>query len=262
MIKVNGEVLKTETFPNGEIKIKDFKVESENNISFKFHSCVDIVNLIMIKSHIDENNSRANNYLHINYFPFSRMDRTIKGDLFTLKGMCKLINDMNFDIVYTSDNHSNVTDALLDRNVNKTMIPVLLKEVEKEFDIDFLFYPDLGALKRYRFDNYKSLVGEKDRDPFTGWITKYEVREKENLIEKNIVIIDDLCSGGKTFELASIELNRLGANKIILCVSHVEENIFNGSIFKENSLIDCVYSTNSIIDSLKSFEKLKIVKVF
>ena len=264
MIKVNGEALKTETFPNGEIKISEFIVKNENNISFKFHSHVDFINLLMVKNHIDENNSRSKNYLCIDYFPYSRMDRKIKGDLFTLKGMCKFINKMNFDVVYTSDNHSNVTDALLDRNVNKSMIPLLLKEVEKEFNIDYILYPDLGALKRYRIDDYKSLVGEKVRNEQTGRIESYEIKSSISLKDMTILIIDDLSSFGGTFAHASDKLKKLGAEKIYLAVAHCENAILDGRLLKpiNGRAIDKVFTTNSIIDKSKETEDLMIIDIF
>ena len=67
----------------------------------------------------------------------------------------------------------------------------------------------------------------------------------EDIKDKNVLIVDDLCSKGGTF-IASAELiKKAGAKRVCLYVSHCEDAIFNGKILKTD-FVDMVYTTNSI----------------
>ena len=244
MIYINGEELKITKFPNNESKIEtpisDYK---KNRIILKWESDEDFINLMFVKDWLD-NSMRNVAYLHILYMPYSRMDRLIPGSLFTLKTICNFINSLNFNEVIVCESHSDVTSALLNKcSVHETSISLLMNS---DLNPDYIFYPDAGAQKRYHLDNYKELVGFKERDLQTGRIKKYNVFGE---IEEgsSIAIIDDLCSYGATFDLASRQLKNIGAGDIYLIVTHCEKSIMSGNIFKNNN-IKKVLTTNSIID--------------
>lgn len=265
MIKVNGEKIEVVKFPNGESLIKNTGVlkdikqlEDAIEMTLKFENDEDLMHMIFIKKHLDEMN--LDTILKIPYLPYSRMDRTEGKNVFTLKYICSLINNLNFKKVIVYEPHSDVSTALLDRCevVNST-----LEYLEKLTQIlnfnsdDYIFFPDQGAEKRYskHVKGFNLLTGIKERDFETGWIKKLDVVGEKPNKDFRVIILDDLCSRGGTFMMSAKKLKELGAKEIYLVVTHCEDTIFDGDILKTD-LIDGVYTTNSILS--KKHDKIHI----
>lgn len=254
MILLNGRVIDITMFPNNEILIRDISNVSDslNVIDFKFESNEDFINLMFIKKHIDEKSPRSITKLNIPYLPYSRMDRTEGKNIFTLKYICEFINSLKFDKVMTFEAHSNVSLALLDRlentNYSVNLAKQCMEDISFDKEKDYIVFPDDGSKKRYgnEFKDCKLLTCTKHRDFLTGKITSLQVNEPVTTNFKAI-IVDDLCSYGGTFMMASNSLKELGAEEIYLCVTHSEDGLFLGNIFK-TSHIDKVYTTDSIFD--------------
>ena len=117
------------------------------------------------------------------------------------------------------------------------------KEVMNKF---ITFYPDEGAMKRYSsLLDFPYAFGIKKRDWETGNILGLEVMNKEIVKDKNILIIDDICSKGGTFYYAAKALKELGAHSIYLYVTHCEKTITSGNIYYGNEIAQ-IFTTNSI----------------
>lgn len=253
MVYVNGRKLNIEKFPNNEVCIRDYiDLGQRNEITLKFESNEDILNLMFFKKHLDEKVPTNRTTLNIYYLPYSRMDRTEGTNVFTLKYLCQIINALNFEKVLTYEAHSNVSLALLDRveNVNYSvdLANKCMKDISFDKSKDFLVFPDDGAKKRYAndFKGYKFLTCTKKRDFLSGRITSLEINE-EITGDFKAIIVDDLCSYGGTFVMASEALSEKGASEIYLCITHSEDGLFKGNIFKDD-VIDRVYTTDSILD--------------
>lgn len=258
MILIDGDQINIIKFPNGESKIDIPKIRPRMNIVFKWESDNDLIDLMMIKKYIDDHNGTAN--LTILYMPYSRMDRRIGNSVFTLKYVADFINSLYFDSVTIYDPHSDVTPAIINKCNIYTIMPELMNGLINEIGIpDYIFYPDAGAQKRFKME-IPGLVGFKDRDEETGRITKYNV-SGDLTSESSIVIVDDLCCYGGTFDLASQQLKDLGAGDIYLVVAHCEKAILEGNIFKSEN-IKKVFTTNSIIDKSCSSERLNIYELY
>lgn len=262
MIYLNGEKVEIKKFPNGEALINAEKlnpITGINEIKLKFESDEDITHLIFLKSHLDERKIKCN--LTLPYLPYSRMDRTEGTMVFTLKYLCKLINDLNFESVTIFEPHSEVSSALLDRvnivNMSKILAEDLLRKLNDGKDEVYLVYPDAGAEKRYRkLINYeKVLTASKERDFKTGYIKNLEIKNSAEVKDFKAIIVDDLCSKGGTFMLTASKLKEIGANEIYLVVTHCENTIFEGGLLKSD-LIKGIYTTDSILD--KNHEKIKV----
>ena len=262
MLLFNDKKVNVKLFPNGEsyLDTKSLEIRTENNIlKLKFEGDNDIIHLIFIKSYLDE--LKVPCILLLPYIPYSRMDRTEGKRLFTLKYFSKIINNLNFDKVIVHEPHSDVSIALLDRvEVINTTIEITKDLLEKYHNENvYLVYPDAGAEKRYsKMLNHKFLTAIKERDFSTGYITSLKINEKIPKEEFTAIIVDDLCSQGRTFILAAKQLRALGAKEIILVVTHCEDTIFRGDILYTD-LISKVYTTNSILNKVD--EKLIIKKV-
>lgn len=253
-VKINGIEFGNELFPNNEriFKSLPWQICAQNfiRVDFKYETDFDIWKLIVAKKYLDDKFNGTVIVLNMLYVPYSRMDREIEGYTFSLKYFCDLINSLNFHQVKVLDTHSNVTEALINHLYKINGQDLVDKVIEKE-NPDYVFYPDSGALKRYSEtiklpENIGVFYGNKQRDLNTGKILKFElINCPEDIKDKNILIVDDLCSKGGTF-IASAELiKNAGAKRVCLYVSHCEDSIFDGKILKTD-FIDMVYTSNSI----------------
>lgn len=268
MILINNIEIQTETFPNGEVKIKSQDIDdlineelgTQDLLTLKYESPQDLLNLIFIKRHIDENYNTQTS-LRIAYMPYSRMDRTKELTVFTLKYMAEIINSLNFISVFVQEPHSDVTIALLNNCFELELSKELLSQKVDNNIIDkesYLVFPDSSADKRYNDGGWENtLTCIKQRDFETGRIKSLEIVGEKPTKPFKAVIIDDICSKGGTFKLVGEKLKEMGATEIVLVVGHCEDSIYEGDILNTN-VIDRVYTTNSILSEVKH-EKLDVV---
>ena len=275
MLKVNNNLIKVNHFPDKTQSIVlDFHIHSgENNITFnwRYENDEEMVTLIFLVNHFKEIYSNKKYILNLGYVPNSRMDRTKSiTEVFTLKYFCNIINSLEFDEVKIFDVHSNVTPALLNRVRQDTRVVSIIYKAIKKYNPDVLFFPDEGSCKRYS-EMLKSFYGEiemampaiayanKDRDWNTGKIKGLIVQNGEIVKDKNVLIIDDICSKGTTFIYSAKALKELGAKEINLYISHCENTILEGDMIK-SGLIENIYTTNSIFT--EKHEKIFVDNIF
>jgi ribose-phosphate pyrophosphokinase len=169
--------------------------------------------LMQIKNILDNMFPQSIVDLNLPYIPFGREDRHMtECEPFSLKIFSKIINDMNFRKIVTTNPHSIVSSALIDRlcvlddfsNVSK-----FLYDKRILYDI-VLVAPDAGAYKRVSelakylqkgvFNVIDVVQAHKKRN-IHGVVT--EIRVEDIQFNANIVVYDDIIDGGKTFiELA------------------------------------------------------------
>lgn len=265
MIYLNNAKVNITRFPNGEslINSEDLSINNDiNTLKLKFENDSDITHLIFIKGHLDELNVKCR--LIIGYMPYSRMDRTEGMTVFTLKHLCRLINNLKFEEVLIFEPHSDVCVALLDRvkvvNMSKDLATTALEKISDNNEPIYIVYPDSGAAKRYgkQISYDKILTANKERDFKTGHIKKLELCGSIEAKSFKALIVDDLCSKGGTFMLTAEKLKELGASDIYLAVTHCEDTIFDGEILN-GTLISKVFTTNSILS--KAHEKIEVTNI-
>lgn len=235
-------------FPNNEIEyieITDKLIESNKTFKLIYENNEDLFNLMVMKKALDQYIPNFTNLnktkLIIPFFPYSQMDRAINGKLFSLKYVSELINSLNFDIVKIYDPHSNVLPALIKNCVIEYPIKLFMVFNKKHYDL--VIYPDNGAAKKYsELLDIKYRFGNKVRDLDTGKILKYEIIADESDIEgKSVIIIDDLCMGGRTFKECATVLHNMGASNIDLFITHLmpqsEEFVKTHKDYHINNLI-------------------------
>lgn len=265
----NKEVkINLDKFGDGTLKCSLSNAENEYSIaayaSRRFYATIkwcydddsELFALICITNELKEINPEFKICLELPYIPHARQDRHVSGRLFTLKSFAQVINSLNFYHVYVTDPHSDVATALIDRCVVDYGFNFKWKQ-----DKVWMF-PDHGAAKKYASlpDAPKDyIIGNKKRN-FEGRIESYElINFKEGTEE--VWIRDDICSYGGTFVAAAKALKEKGVKTVYLVLSHCENNIHKGDVFK---YIDKVYTTDSLyfeehpqIELYKSFRKIK-----
>ena len=237
--------------------------EIEFVLNFKYHTDIDLVNLYSINKIISTSELKKHKVnLFIWYMPYSRMDRKIEGDVFTLEYVCLMLNSMCLDKVYIVEPHSNVTMNLLKNSYAiypaKEWLPIIKEKVGFK-PTDSIVLPDKGAKKRYGEFEKDICILDKKRNPTTGEILSMNIIEGSVNKDSTCIIIDDLCSKGGTFEYAARILKSLGAKKVYLVVTHCEENIFNGKLLDSDSPIDKIFTSRSILST--EHEKIEFIDI-
>lgn len=270
MIKVNGDIVGNNHFPDNTLALRQHKSSSSYRITWNYENDSELFSIICLAKHLKD----ATCILEMPYCPHARMDRVENSeDVFTLKYFCEVINSLNFAQVIITDPHSNVCIALLNnvKVINATefiqeaLSNIVVKEtgeIGHEYRMEcyknlVMFYPDEGAMKRYsKMSELPYSFGIKNRDWKTGKILGLDIMNKELVKDKNVLIVDDICSRGGTFTHSAKTLKEAGVKNIYLYITHCENTIEKGSILTDG-LVNHIYTTNSIYTG--SNEKITIL---
>lgn len=235
--------------------------DDELVITTRIHSGNDLLALLMAKAAVDAWLEFPDIKLFLPFMPYARMDRqVVGGDAAGLKVIADLINRMDFDQVHVFDPHSSQTYLELKdcvcHQANDFIRWVFNAErdrVKKAHDVPELAWviPDKGATKRFKLfeaDNivpWRIIQCDKRRDGASGQLT-VDIAVEENLVGLTCVIVDDICDGGGTFLPIAEKLKALGADRVVLAVSH---GIFSkGIVDLVGHGIEHFYTTNSFQD--------------
>ena len=102
-------------------------------------------------------------------------------------------------------------------------------------------------MKRYSEHFTKPYAfGMKKRDWETGKILGLDIIHPENIVDKNVLIVDDICSRGGTFYHSAKALKAAGAKSVSLYVTHLEKTVILGEMASTDGLVDHIYTTKSI----------------
>lgn len=274
----NG-VVEVNHFPDKTQRLNIYVPTDATNaiITWKYSSDEEMVTLFFIVNHLREKSKNIRLVLNLGYTPNARMDRVKTNDeVFTLKHFCKFINSLEFDYVYVRDPHSNVTPALLNNvvviNPNSAISSLygsLCGEDGRKNDL-CVFYPDAGAMKRYSDVSVSGEVfyGEKVRVWETGEIKGLDIHNKmysspvDTLEGKDFLLVDDIISCGGTMYHSVKKLKELGAGKIYLYCTHLEDSAFDpekGMIAKlfNEGLVETLYTQDTLFSGQN--DKIKFV---
>ncbi len=232
-ILINQKPIDTLKFPAGEshVTVSPKQITQTIDIEALLDSNDRIMELLLTIDAVRRLNPIAKIELTIPYFPYARQDRVCNaGEALSVKVMANLINSLKCDRVTIIDPHSDVTPALLNNCDVITQADIIAKSnlagrIKEENWA--LIAPDAGAVKKTQ-QVAKSLASEdflpdilyadKVRNTKTGKIT--HTRFKGEVNKRKVLIIDDICDGGKTFiELAKV-LQAKGVEQIYLYITH------------------------------------------
>lgn len=269
MIVLNNKfVIGQNHFPDGTLRLSVPNCYPMQ-ISWYYDNDEELITLIYLVKHL--RNSPVGNPsqipLFMPYVPNARMDRTeVSKNVFTLKCFSEIINALNFECVVIVDPHSTVSTALIDRVKvidPKWFLDRVAGEIYEEHPEEkiTIFYPDAGSVKRYSGAIKEPYVfGNKIRDWDTGKIKGLDViGDMERIKDRNILIVDDICSKGGTFYHSAKKLKELGAKDIYLYVTHCENTVLQGELIR-SGLVKRIFTTDSIYTA--EHELIKVVRRF
>lgn len=222
---------KVSTFPGGEEYLSLPKTLPRSPVQIKvfadIRSSKEVMQLLLLTDALHRvSDPRAYFSLVIPYLPYARQDRVCaKGESFSLKVFAKLINDLNYEEVLVTDCHSEIGLALLDNVRHITQVQAIADDVGS-FNLlsncDVVVAPDLGAAKKAK------AVAEFFGKPVVQCLKtrhkdgKVSIEVLGNILNKNAVVVDDICDGGATFLALAEELGQVRSLNL-----HVTHGIFS-----------------------------------
>ena len=234
-------------FPVGErhVQIEETPIFGSIVIRWEYEHDNELIEVMLLVNAIRQRDASAIIELVCPYVPFSRQDRVhVKGEPLSIQFVANCINASRFERVTITDPHSDVTPALLERctviEQHEIFGPVL--QYQREF---VLVSPDGGALKKvYKLAAIVKAEAviecSKRRDVRTGAIDGVVVPSYyAQYAGYEAIIVDDICDGGKTFVELAKALQREGAKKITLMVTH---GFFTKGLGVFEGLIDHIYT--------------------
>ena len=205
--------------------------------------------------------------LYVPYFLGGRSDRKFgEGQTNYLKNViCPIINSQKFNKVVVMDPHSDVLEACLDNFVkigNFELVEFALDSInDKNLT---LISPDAGALKKIfdvaaKFEIENVVTASKVRDMKTGDIIRTELPTMNLDGINHIVIIDDICDGGRTFVELARAIREITNLPIYLVVTH---GVFSAGFSELQKHFTNIFTTNSIVDRYDTNGFVKQLNVF
>ncbi len=263
-IFLSGEAYTKIIYPAGELQVRlteatQAKLAEVEDISViaRITTADQVVELCLLWDALQEAaNDTAKRRLILPYLPFARADRRfVEGDCFGLGVFAQLINTLQAQVV-TLDAHSAVAKNEIHDLTDISALPFISQAMRKfahgqnAGSITVLF-PDDGARKRYKLPaviedtNITILNCSKKRDPATGKFIGFHVPNIDEFPKQTpVIIVDDICDGGGTFNgiadaLKDYELT-LG-----LYVTH---GIFSKGMSALNDRFHSIYTTDSFAE--------------
>ena len=199
----NAEGVRFLLFPDNQphVNVEGIEGRDEVKVVCSLNNSLVLLHLLQTANALGHLNARKK-VLVIPYLMAARYDRLmVPGDSFDLEVVAQLINSCGFEKVLLLDAHSEVAVKLINNSVsikNRQMVESYTMEDA------ILICPDSGAAKKIAEyqgwnNNLKEIVYcNKKRELSTGRIS-LEVTEPERCLNRNCVIIDDICDGGGTF---------------------------------------------------------------
>ena len=237
-------------FPGGEtfLKVPDIDMPDFFSITLHFQGNNDLFNLALLVDAVRrEYGNTPRIHLCMPYLPYARQDRVCNpGESLSVKVVADFINGLKLASVRCDDIHSGVGESLLD-NLNHFSLTTCFYGVVSAFHRDetVLVSPDAGANKKVlelaKTYGYQHVArADKTRDVLTGFITGTAVYS-EHVGDKDFLIVDDICDGGRTFIELAKELKKLTRGNVYLYVTH---GIFSAGYEVFTGLIDHIYVSN------------------
>ena len=204
-------------FPAGEVHFKikpptfPFTARNLSTIIFivDIESCQDLILLKLLSDYFISYGREI--IIDLIYTPYSRQDRkTSYYEPFSFKTFTEILNSCHFSKVTIHDPHSDVIPALIKNCEVMTRLNIIMKYCNDILTEDSIIVsPDSGAMKinneiAHNF-NFNHISATKVRDVQTGEISHTELHTSLDLKDKRLIILDDICDGGRTFiELAKV----------------------------------------------------------
>ena len=227
-IQVNGYHINHSQFSGGEchINIQAIKLDQHTYVHANLNQPDKIMQLLLTVDAIRRIVPTTQIELTIPYFPYARQDRVCNpGEAFSLEVMANLINQLHCDQVTVYDPHSSVLTALLNNIHVITQVDIITQSPLAKIIQNQPFTlvgPDAGSKAKVaqlaKALNVDAIYCTKVRNSHTRQIEQSIV--PDTISNQHLMIIDDICDGGRTFNELAKKLKPKGVESIYLYVTH------------------------------------------
>lgn len=245
-------------------------LEDEISLMARLSSSDHIMDLLLVTEFLKSKSKRLSN-LVMPYVPYARQDRrTTNQSPYSLSVFADLINNLGYEKVHMYEPHSEITPALIKNSVVHTFDRAAISFINEFSKNDaILLAPDHGAVKRvFRVSeqtNLPFMVANKIRDPATGKLHITDIFGLENHKTairngKPVIVLDDICDGGATFNQLGDYIYDLIPNVcLFLFVAHGIFSKGMNEIYKYYSVVGTTDSFVSINDNIiKRYPSIEI----
>lgn len=229
-------ILTRMTFPAGEtfFKVKEEVVNMPNYsinyfiIKWAYENDAEIFEMANLLDYLCEA-FEAPIHIECPYFPHARQDRySGVGQPHSLKTLVRIFGRFKHRATFqVADLHNDDASILKEMDIYGDFIVNTCYPVQPLLtnNYDYIICPDKGAIKRALLFasacNNRVIICEKTRDPSTGRLSQPKIlTEGESLEGKKLLIVDDICDGGGTFEMLGQELKKFNPARLDLYVTH------------------------------------------
>lgn len=198
--------------------LKKIYDEYECTIHWDFQNEVEFLHLAQLKTLLDTYSPAIN--LRMPYLPYGRQDKRVENSsTFALTTFATLLNALNFNEVIVLDAHNNPRAHMINR-LRDDAPKIHIMEAIAKTGADCLLFPDEGAAKRYSAYPFATrwVQATKVRDQSTGFISSLSI--EGSVKKRHVLIVDDICDGGRTFQMAAEAALNAGAKDVYLYVTH------------------------------------------
>lgn len=250
--KVEGSVFK-DGCPNPKLNDKQIQqVEVAEKVTLKafITDMTEMFALILTVDAVRRISPDVTLNLSLPYLPYARQDRVCnEGEANGISAFARVLNSLEFSAVLIHDPHSDVAAGSIARCMTANMAQFMAQQKAMgwmDFSQTWFIAPDAGAVKRVKGLAKKLgaagvITATKERDTATMELTKTVFDEDPT--GKNLLVIDDICDGGRTFIALAQAIRELGTPESLrLWVTH---GIFSYGTEVVTEHYDGVYTTNS-----------------
>jgi len=254
---LNGTALDLDNyFNNGDRKIAALKPliypDGKNVLETRRRCDSSDADMACVYLLVDEIHIYADDVRLFNWdMQYGRMDRRIKGTVFTLRAATRFYGAMGLKRIAIVEPHSyKMLDIIQGTRIKS--IPLgneWLHHVREHSHYDKIVFPDDGAYERYGYGQIPEgdiIRLNKERHPETGKIIKIWLESGTLNPGDKVLIMDDVCDTGETLLWAIKLLKEMGAGEIYIWVVHLLPIKFNRELV-ESPLVKGVYSTPSYV---------------
>ena len=248
-------------FPDGEVQtsLGDFSHKDQICVKCRITNAEELFIVTQVLDILDRHDVYYN--VDIFYLMGMRMDRVMDFNRpFTLKIVMDMLWHYNASSIRVLEPHSEVYHRL---NPRAEELFISTKGLPTNWVNCQIVYPDKGASERYSFHYSMDLPViqcSKERNVSTGKITSIKIDNPQDIKDKPLLIIDDLCDGGGTFCGIAECFKKIGIPKDRLNIS-VVHMVNPKGIENLSKNFNHVWFTNSYKDWENLPENVTMIKV-
>lgn len=226
MIKLNNHLVTPTIFPDRSSQVwklpEDLIRKTEQNVvTWDFEEEAEFLWVAQLFTLIFSVKPEYKTVLELPYFPYARQDKPIGNNAtFAKTTFVALLNSLpGLSKVRVIDIHSSDHDGYF--IVNQSPLP-FIKQAIRKVGPSLIVFPDKGAETRYgkMLEALPTVTCDKVRDCGTGDIVGMTIDRSLLKYEDRVLMVDDLCDGGRTFIEVAKLLRQAGISDISLYTTH------------------------------------------